>query len=88
MAKEAVQNLNVQPVNERDNTHLLGRLSYYLNPFDARYEDLRKGDWTLCARFHSRLVRRNGGHPAGDGLRDGLRAEARSTASSAGPSPA
>src|SRR5687767_14665391 len=47
MAKDAVQNSNVQPVNERDNTHLLGRLAYYLNPFDGRYEDLFIGDWKL-----------------------------------------
>ena len=47
MTKEAVQNSNEQPVNERDNTHLLGRLAYYMNPFDGRYEDLFKGDWKL-----------------------------------------
>jgi sulfate permease, SulP family len=47
MAKDAVQYSNVQPVNERDNTHLLGRLSYYMNPFDGRYEDLFKGEWKL-----------------------------------------
>jgi sulfate permease, SulP family len=47
MEKEAVQISNEQPVNERDNTGLLGRLSYYLNPFDGRYEDLFKGDWKL-----------------------------------------
>ncbi|HEY9435155.1 MAG TPA: SulP family inorganic anion transporter [Blastocatellia bacterium] len=47
MTKEAVQNSNEQPVNERDNTHLLGRLSYYMNPFDGRYEDLFKGEWKL-----------------------------------------
>jgi sulfate permease, SulP family len=47
MEKEAVQISNEQPVNERDNTSLLGRLSYYLNPFDGRYEDLFKGDWKL-----------------------------------------
>jgi len=47
MAKDAIQISNEQPVYERDNTHLLGRLSYYLNPFDGRYEDLSKGDWKL-----------------------------------------
>jgi MFS superfamily sulfate permease-like transporter len=47
MAKEAVHNSNEQPVSERDNTHLFGRLSYYLNPFDGRYEDLFNGDWKL-----------------------------------------
>lgn len=45
MAK--VQNLNERPVNERDNTHLVGRLLYYLNPFDGRYDDLVKGNWKL-----------------------------------------
>jgi SulP family sulfate permease len=47
MAKAAIQNLNEQSVNERDNTHLLGRLLYYINPLDGRYEDLSRGDWKL-----------------------------------------
>src|SRR5262245_64524661 len=47
MAKATIQNLNEQSVNERDNTHLPGRLLYFLNPFDGRYEDLFKGDWKL-----------------------------------------
>jgi len=42
-----IQNLNEQPVNERDNTHLVGRLLYYLNPLDGRYDDLGKGNWKL-----------------------------------------
>ena len=33
------------PDLERDAQPLLGRLAYYLNPFDGRYEDLFKGDW-------------------------------------------
>jgi MFS superfamily sulfate permease-like transporter len=41
------QNLKEQPVNEIDNTHLLGRLLYFLNPIDGRYDDLRKGNWKL-----------------------------------------
>src|SRR5262249_25552166 len=32
---------------ERDNTHLWGRLLYFLNPFDGRYDDLVKGNWKL-----------------------------------------
>ena len=47
MAKATVQNLNEQPANERDNTHLVGRLLYYLNPLDGRYDDLGKGNWKL-----------------------------------------
>jgi len=47
MAKAMIQNLNEQPVNERDNTHLVGRLLYYLNPLDGRYDDLGKGNWKL-----------------------------------------
>jgi sulfate permease, SulP family len=47
MAKATIQNLNEQPVNERDNTHLVGRLLYYLNPLDGRYDDLGKGNWKL-----------------------------------------
>lgn len=47
MAKAIIQNLNEQPVNERDNTHLVGRLLYYLNPLDGRYDDLGKGNWKL-----------------------------------------
>jgi hypothetical protein len=45
MAKATIQNLNEQSVNERDNTRLLGRLLYYLNPLDGRYDDLGKGNW-------------------------------------------
>ena len=47
MAKAAIQNLNQQSVNECDNTHLLGRLLYYINPLDGRYEDLSRGNWKL-----------------------------------------
>ena len=47
MAKAAIQNMNEQSVNERDNTHLFGRLLYYINPLDGRYEDLSKGNWKL-----------------------------------------
>src|SRR4029453_149102 len=47
MAKATIQNLNEQSVNERDNTRLLGRLLYYLNPLDGRYDDLGKGNWKL-----------------------------------------
>src|SRR5262249_61617288 len=47
MAKATIQNLNEQSVNERDNTHLVGRLLYYLNPLDGRYDDLGKGNWKL-----------------------------------------
>jgi MFS superfamily sulfate permease-like transporter len=28
-----------------DDTNLAGRLKYFLNPFDGRYEDLKKGNW-------------------------------------------
>jgi MFS superfamily sulfate permease-like transporter len=34
-------------VNESDNTHIVGRLLYYLNPLDGRYDDLGKGNWKL-----------------------------------------
>lgn len=37
----------IQKLNERDNTNLLGRLAYYMNPFDGRYEDLSKDNWKL-----------------------------------------
>jgi sulfate permease, SulP family len=47
MAKATIQNLNVQSVNESDNTNLPRRLMYFLNPFDGRYEDLSKGNWKL-----------------------------------------
>jgi sulfate permease, SulP family len=47
MAKATIQNLNEQPMNERDNTRLVGRLLYYLNPLDGRYDDLGKGNWKL-----------------------------------------
>jgi MFS superfamily sulfate permease-like transporter len=47
MAKATIQNLNEQSVTERDNTNLPGRLLYFLNPFDGRYEDLSKGNWKL-----------------------------------------
>jgi sulfate permease, SulP family len=47
MAKATIRNINEQPVNERDNTHLVGRLLYYLNPLDGRYDDLGKGNWKL-----------------------------------------
>src|SRR5499426_1529057 len=47
MAKATIQNLNEQSVNERDRTHLVGRLLYYLNPLDGRYDDLGKGNWKL-----------------------------------------
>jgi sulfate permease, SulP family len=47
MAKATIQNLNEQSANERDNTHLVGRLLYYLNPLDGRYDDLGKGNWKL-----------------------------------------
>jgi sulfate permease, SulP family len=32
---------------ERDKTHLLGRLLYYMNPVDGRYDDLVKGNLKL-----------------------------------------
>src|SRR5215468_5149200 len=47
MQKDTIQNLIGQPVNERDNTHLLGRLLYFMNPLDGRYDDLPKGNWKL-----------------------------------------
>jgi sulfate permease, SulP family len=47
MAKATIQKLNEQPVNEGDNTHFVGRLLYYLNPLDGRYDDLGKGNWKL-----------------------------------------
>src|SRR5262245_47729723 len=47
MAKATIQNLNERPVNELDNTHLIGRLLYYLNPLDGRYDDMGKGNWKL-----------------------------------------
>ena len=37
----------IQKLNERDNTNLLRRLAYYMNPFDGRYEDLSKDNWKL-----------------------------------------
>lgn len=49
MAKATIQNLNEQPVSGPDNTNLRGRLLYFLNPFDARFEDLAKGNWKLNA---------------------------------------
>lgn len=36
-----------QRVNDRDNTSLSGRLAYFLNPVDGRYDDLTKGSWKL-----------------------------------------
>ncbi len=42
-----IQKVNVQAENQRDNTHLLGRLAYYMNPLDGRYDDLIKGNWRL-----------------------------------------
>ena len=47
IAKATIETLKAQPANECDNTHLLGRLAYYLNPFDGRYDDLVKGNWKL-----------------------------------------
>jgi len=47
MAEATIRKLNEQPAPERDNTHLLGRLLYFLNPIDGRYEDLPKGSWKL-----------------------------------------
>ena len=47
MAKATVRKLNEQSVNERDNTDLLGRLAYFMNPVDGRYDDLGKGNWKL-----------------------------------------
>src|SRR5215510_6322518 len=47
MAKATIQKLNEQSVNEPDNTHLVGRLLYYLNPLDGRYDDLGKDNWKL-----------------------------------------
>jgi sulfate permease, SulP family len=47
MVKATIQNLNEQSVNERDNTRLVVRLLYYLNPLDGRYDDLGKGNWKL-----------------------------------------
>lgn len=39
--------VTLQRVNDRDKTHLLGRLAYFLNPLDGRYDDLFKGNWKL-----------------------------------------
>src|SRR5215813_11614850 len=47
MAKATIQKLNEQPVNEQENTNLLGRLLYFINPIDGRYDDLGKGNWKL-----------------------------------------
>jgi sulfate permease, SulP family len=47
MADGTIQKMNEQKVNEADNTHFIGRLAYYLNPFDGRYDDLVKGNWKL-----------------------------------------
>src|SRR5215475_12041744 len=47
MPKDTIQNSIEQPVNERDNTHLLGRLLYFMTPLDGRYDDLSKGNWKL-----------------------------------------
>ncbi len=44
--KAAIQKVE-QQVNERDKTHLLGRLLYFLTPIDGRYDDLGKGNWKL-----------------------------------------
>jgi MFS superfamily sulfate permease-like transporter len=34
-------------VNDKDNIGLFGRLLYFLNPVDGRYDDLPKGSWKL-----------------------------------------
>jgi MFS superfamily sulfate permease-like transporter len=47
MSKATIQNPNEQATNESDNTHLGGRLLYYLSPLDGRYDDLVKGNWKL-----------------------------------------
>jgi len=47
MAEATIQKLREQPAPERDNTHLPGRLLYFMNPFDGRYDDLVKGNWKL-----------------------------------------
>src|SRR5262244_2290632 len=47
MAKVTIQKLNEKPVSEQDNTNLLGRLLYFINPIDGRYDDLGKGNWKL-----------------------------------------
>lgn len=36
-----------QRVNDQDKTNLFGRLLYFLNPIDGRYDDLTKGSWKL-----------------------------------------
>jgi len=36
-----------QRFNDQSNTHLLGRLIYFLTPVDGRYDDLPKGSWKL-----------------------------------------
>lgn len=47
MENAVIEKLNQQPAHERDNTNPLGRLLYFLNPFDARFEDLTRGNWKL-----------------------------------------
>src|SRR5262245_65830327 len=47
MAKATIQQVNEQQANERDNADLWGRLSYFMNPLDGRYDDLAKGNWKL-----------------------------------------
>jgi sulfate permease, SulP family len=47
MPKDAIQKSIEQHVNERDKTHLLGRLLYYMSPVDGRYDDLQRGNWKL-----------------------------------------
>jgi MFS superfamily sulfate permease-like transporter len=47
LAQTTTRELKKQSINEPDNTHMWGRLLYFLNPLDGRYEDLTKGNWKL-----------------------------------------
>lgn len=47
MEKAVIEKPNQQPAPGPDETTLKGRLLYFLNPFDARFEDLAKGNWKL-----------------------------------------
>jgi MFS superfamily sulfate permease-like transporter len=45
--KVALVDERLKPQTAPDDTHLLGRLKYFLKPFDSRYEDLAQGNFKL-----------------------------------------
>jgi SulP family sulfate permease len=47
MEKAVIEKPNQQAAPEQESATVLGRLLYFLNPFDARFEDLTKGNWKL-----------------------------------------